>query len=335
MPEPNEQPIWLRSWTLILGVVLLVLCIGIALVAVLILGLPGRLFPGEPQEPEEVLGPDTPSAESATEPATASDSGVEPTPTPAPPTEAPPTLAGYYGLTLHAYAGNLDHAFRIAMFRWLSVALHQSDITLEGPEPWVDLTGELADDGTLTATGRGTVAGYDDIAVRLEGSLTFDDALGDYRFSGDLIMGAEGGLPGGQSITYSVEGFRIGLLDADPAAKETLEEFLPTLVEAIRGQDVDFMMARAHPAAFAFYGEETCLAYFESIDDPDTNIEPAGRSGEEAWLWEREGLTAYVVQTFYVVGDVTSGGLTETREIHFAPVNGELRWFPDCGDPLP
>ena len=73
-------------------------------------------------------------------------------------------------------------------------------VTVAGPFPWVEVTGDLMDDGTFVADGRGTVAGFPDIAVRLEGTLTPGGLVGDYT------MGAEGGLPQGEPIIYGVEG---------------------------------------------------------------------------------------------------------------------------------
>jgi hypothetical protein len=84
----------------------------------------------------------------------------------------------------------------------LVLEVFQSEINIRGPDPWVEVTGTLADDGSFTATGTGTVADFPDIAVTFEGTLTSDGLAGDYT------MGAEGGLPTGQPITYRVEGQR-------------------------------------------------------------------------------------------------------------------------------
>ena len=73
-------------------------------------------------------------------------------------------------------------------------------VTVAGPFPWVEVTGDLMDDGTFVADGKGTVAGFPDIAVSLEGTLTPGGLVGDYT------MGAEGGLPQGEPIIYGVEG---------------------------------------------------------------------------------------------------------------------------------
>ncbi len=73
-------------------------------------------------------------------------------------------------------------------------------VTVAGPFPWVEVTGNLMDDGTFVADGRGTVAGFPDIAVSFEGTLTPGGIVGDYT------MGPEGGLPQAEPIIYGVEG---------------------------------------------------------------------------------------------------------------------------------
>ncbi len=73
-------------------------------------------------------------------------------------------------------------------------------VTVSGPFPWVEVTGDLMDDGTFTADGVGTVAGFPNIAVRLEGVLTPGGLTSDYT------MGVNGGLPTGDPVIYSVEG---------------------------------------------------------------------------------------------------------------------------------
>ena len=73
-------------------------------------------------------------------------------------------------------------------------------VTVAGPFPWVEVTGDLMDDGTFVADGRGTVAGFPNIAVSFEGTLTPGGIVGDYT------MGAEGGLPQGEPIIYGIEG---------------------------------------------------------------------------------------------------------------------------------
>ena len=73
-------------------------------------------------------------------------------------------------------------------------------VTVAGPFPWVEVTGDLMDDGTFVAAGKGTVAGFPNIAVSFAGTLTPGGIVGDYT------MGAEGGLPQAEPIIFGVEG---------------------------------------------------------------------------------------------------------------------------------
>lgn len=338
MSNGDDQSFLRRYWyVLVVALVLLCICLVVIVVVFLArdrlpLGIGGA-------GGAVVVETPTPAVEEVTE----EPDEAGPTATPAQPEpeetleEEEPALPGQYGLTIRAARGNLEHAIFILMRRWMDVYLRQSDITVEGQPPWVDVTGDLAEDGTFTAEGRGTVAGYTDIAVVFTGTVLFDEASGNYVLDGELEMGAEGGLPGGQSITYEVTGERIGPLD-DPEALndgETIEDFIPTLAAAVLEQDVDFMLERLHPVAVAYYGEEGCQSYVEGLDDPAFAIEVLDIQGPQAWLFQREGLTADVPNTYFVDANVTSGGQTSQSELHFPVVNGELRWVPDCGDALP
>ncbi len=64
------------------------------------------------------------------------------------------------------------------------------------PSSFPTLTGTIDGDGNVRASGGGTIAGIDNVRVTATGRLTPDGlAL-------DIVVGGEGELPGGQSITY-------------------------------------------------------------------------------------------------------------------------------------
>lgn len=85
------------------------------------------------------------------------------------------------------------------------------DITITGPAPWVTVTGTLATDGTIVATGAGTVAGFPNVPVKFTGKLNPDGSItGDYQMGQDT---PPTGLPNG-SITYTITGPQV----APPAA---------------------------------------------------------------------------------------------------------------------
>lgn len=86
----------------------------------------------------------------------------------------------------------------------LLVATANSPLTIAGPagSNWVTVTGDF-DTTTrrFVLTGRGTVAGFANVGVRFEGTISSTGAL-----SGDYTMGTGGELPGGQAIVYGVTG---------------------------------------------------------------------------------------------------------------------------------
>ena len=62
-------------------------------------------------------------------------------------------------------------------------------LTISGPPPWVEVTGNLMTDGSFDLRGEGLVAGRPNIGVRFEGRMTPGG------FHGRYTIGANGGLP--------------------------------------------------------------------------------------------------------------------------------------------
>jgi hypothetical protein len=52
------------------------------------------------------------------------------------------------------------------------------------------------------------------------------------------------------------------------------------------------------------------------------------------WDWTTDSRTTPVPDTVTVVVEVVRSGATSSAEFHFAFLNGQLRWFSDCGTPL-
>ncbi len=74
---------------------------------------------------------------------------------------------------------------------------------LTGPAPWVQVVGTFVPElgeGHIVLSGTGTVAENPNISV------TFDGTFISGQLDGTYTMGAAGGLPGGQPITYTVQG---------------------------------------------------------------------------------------------------------------------------------
>ena len=189
----------------------------------------------------------------------------------------------------------------------------------------MNVAGELREDGSFTATGTGTVAGFPGIKVEFTGSLTADGLTGEYT------MGVGGGLPTDQSITYRIEGQKI-----DPPAVETLDAFIQAFVPALQFNDAAFLLDRLHPAVLELYGAETCQSTLAQRKiDPTYDIEVLSSSGPGPWAWEVDGRTTPIAEVYTIDAIQTREGEKKARPMHLGQVDGRFRWFTDCGDPLP
>jgi hypothetical protein len=143
-----------------------------------------------------------PTVVPTTEATSAPSATITPTPTPTE-TQTPDLIAqlyGLYGINTSYFAGNRQHIFFILLPEQTTLEVKEGSIIFDGSDTWVDVTGELTADGTFEAEGSGTVAGFDNVSVVFTGTLSVDGLNGLYT------MGAAGELPGGESITYLVEG---------------------------------------------------------------------------------------------------------------------------------
>ena len=127
--------------------------------------------------------------------------GAAPTPEPLTIAELEAAAVGVYPVTIAVTSDPAGHRQFIGLADRMNVVISVGSINISGPAPWVNVSGDLAEDSSFTATGRGIVAGFSNIAVTFEGTITLDGQL-----TGDYTMGAEGRLPGGQPIVYRVEG---------------------------------------------------------------------------------------------------------------------------------
>lgn len=120
--------------------------------------------------------------------------------------------------------------------------------------------------------------------------------------------------------------------DPDTLAKA----FLVDLVGAIRAGDADSMLPRLHPAVIDRYGEAACKQELETRSaDPTYEIVVQVVRPPAAWDYTLDGATTTIPDAWTVDADVTALGQVTARELHIAPIDGEVRWFTDCGTPLP
>jgi len=107
------------------------------------------------------------------------------------------------GVVANATGGDLPGALPPGLT--LRVGARSADgtsaITLSGAFPWVEVTGTIAEDGAITAEGRGTVAGAPNILNTFVGTL--DAATG--ALDGQYSMDTEKAIDPGHPVVYGVE----------------------------------------------------------------------------------------------------------------------------------
>ena len=74
-------------------------------------------------------------------------------------------------------------------------------MAVTGTAPWIDVEGTMNEDGSFTATGRGTMAGVPNILGKFTG--TWDGTAG--TLVGDYSMDEEKAITAGHPLVYRVE----------------------------------------------------------------------------------------------------------------------------------
>jgi hypothetical protein len=121
----------------------------------------------------------------------------------------------------------------------------------------------------------------------------------------------------------------------------SIRAFVSRLEAAIRTAELLPMLPLLHPASIERYGEEACRTNLTTRSpDPDFAIRVTSIDGPAPWDYVTDGRTATIADAWTVVASVTARDpttgqpATSERELHVAPIAGEVRWFTDCGTPL-
>jgi hypothetical protein len=155
------------------------------------------------------------------------------------------------------------------------------------------------------------------------------------------------------AISYTVEGTRQGPLEEpepveepelteEPEAieqpepisdLELIELFSADLVAAWDSLDTTFLLDRLHPAVFERYSEKACLSHLEnSVGYSEITVVALGDFG--AWDWVVDDVVITINDTHAVeVELILTNGIELATELHYALVDGELRWFTMCEPP--
>jgi hypothetical protein len=218
----------------------------------------------------------------------------------------------------------------------MRIKIYFSSIHFEGPAPWVNLSGDFNEkDGTFFAEGRGTVAGYPNIAVTYEGTLT------ENGISGDLTMGAKGGLPQGEPIVYQVEGQKVEELSEEtsavlpPEVLSAVNSFIQTFNTAFQNGDFETLFTLLHPAVINLYGADACRTYLKGVIENKVHLDLVKVSEEGTWIWEIDGRSIPLDSIYKVKVDFTVQDQKSQPDFHlYLPGDGSALWLTDCGEPL-
>jgi hypothetical protein len=118
-----------------------------------------------------------------------------------------------------------------------------------------------------------------------------------------------------------------------PDIEALARTFFVELVRANRERDVDDMMAWLHPATIERYGEDACRRFLASRNDPTFSVVIESVVAEP-FFYTTDNQATEIPDAWTVRAQVTNAGETASRELHVAPVDGAVRWFTDCGNPL-
>ena len=251
---------------------------------------------------------------------------------------------GWFGVHLTVVYDKAGHITFIGMPEDLLINILGGSISIEGPHPWVNVSGDYDEDsGAFSASGTGTVAGFPGIAV------TFEGTLDENGVSGEYTMGANGGLPSNEPIRYSVEGQRLSDQDAGdtpaaetgpaglaPGVADTIQSFVDVFNAAFADGNTEHLYQLLHPTVIDMYGEEACRVYLGTIVETPTTLEYLDATRIGAWDFERDGAVIPADFAYAVQANFTADEQTTQQELHLTlPGDDSVRWFTDCGEPMP
>ena len=112
--------------------------------------------------------------------------------------------------------------------------------------------------------------------------------------------------------------------------------FTTVLIPAMREADAVTLVAILHPATIERYGLDACLAELGRLPDPTFDVvEVHGVSSPAPWDYTTDGVTTTIPDALAVDASMTAKGSTVATVLRLAIVGHEVRWFTDCGTPLP
>ncbi len=121
----------------------------------------------------------------------------------------------------------------------------------------------------------------------------------------------------------------------EEAVAETPEAFAQALGAAFRAGDAGFLFDRLNPAVLDVYGAGRCRRYVRGQQDPTREFDVRAVSDLQPYDYAPDGASIAIPEVYTLDVRITIAGEISRQEVHFAPLDGGLTWFTDCGEPLP
>ena len=125
--------------------------------------------------------------------------------------------------------------------------------------------------------------------------------------------------------------------DSKDKGSESPQQFLDKLNDAVHKGQADVRVALLHPAVIERYGEQQCLDFLSQPDatDPTRKDKVKRVDKPKPFDFTTDDGALPIPNAQFVLVEETYQKKKSRRELHLARVNGEYRYFIDCGVPLP
>lgn len=109
-----------------------------------------------------------------------------------------------------------------------------------------------------------------------------------------------------------------------------VEAFITDFAAAIDTGNVDYLLARLHPLVQLGYEQQTCRSFIETEILALGDYSLVGTVEESTLTFTVNGEEVVVEPAFQATVSFTYQGQTYESAAHFAPSEGEIRWFAEC-----
>ncbi len=139
------------------------------------------------------------------------------------------------------------------------------------------------------------------------------------------VIAAMGGCGGSSSKSGSTK--------KSPSVKSA-QKFANEYDAASRSGNVDFLIAHLHPVVLARYGEDQCRAFLATQQDATRKTKVKSVGKPEPFEFATDNLSVTVPDTLPVLVKQTIQGKPGDRNIHVAVIDGQYKYFIDCGNAI-